>query len=373
MKDIKKLAKETWKFYLGVLIVVLLFVLCDSIYQCRDNRLLYGGQMFSYEIGLAELKTIQTNVNYVYGADLTRVIVNKVNGYDFWGFYIVLTGICVMLGFRHFAFMGKRAREFELALPVKKATRVLYDYVLFIFIFFAGAILRLGIFLIYQINYNHKISEALLTYKSGELKENAVSMANYRMFCYIGCYLLFIILVFSIIYLGMQLCRNVFIGGITACTVWVISAFYIYDILASAMYWYYWAEKEEKYYALVAGVNPSAFFDKLSIAHGKIVWGGYNGQFVPLIVGFCVILAVCIFLSAKYKEESKGKLFCFPWLDYPFAFCIGLLVYLINLETWIYYTDSPIIGLIISMFVAVVVCLLIHPMSHKKQEKWRVK
>ena len=87
MKGFVKLTKETWKFYLTVLIVSLLFVIGSSLYLCNELKFKYIDDISSFKAD---------------GIVFDSLIVDKAQNNDVLGFFTVVAGIMIVLLIRHF-------------------------------------------------------------------------------------------------------------------------------------------------------------------------------------------------------------------------------------------------------------------------------
>ena len=120
MKGFQKFVKQSWRFYLIVLIIVLFLVICDSVYICRDERIAFTGknieQQLAEELDKAEQKQQDTAV-LPKGADLYRTIEDKAGNKTIMGFIMTIIGITIFLGVRQYYFADTRAAEFMETLP----------------------------------------------------------------------------------------------------------------------------------------------------------------------------------------------------------------------------------------------------------------
>lgn len=357
MKGFVKLTKETWKFYLTVLIVSLLFVIGSSLYLCNELKFKYTDDMSSFNAD---------------GIVFDSLIVDKAQNNDVLGFFTVIAGIMIVLLIRHFFFINQRTKEFQSFLPVKQRTWVIYDFVSMLGIIIVSFLVMTGIFLSAQTRYNKDMLKAASLHHIEGMNDGLIALANEEMLKCILYYFIFILFVFTLIYLGVLVCRNSLAGGMIAVVVWWFCV-----SLLDEIYWrisfgsdIYTTEIEnlvKKTEWLRAAVNPDEFFR----------WESGNWQectSIFLTAGLSLIFVLLIVIAAGRIEGSKGKLFYFAFFDYLFSIFCGVLITIIYYG--IFYTGMEvflILAPVIGVLTMVVVWWLIHPGKQKTINNWEVK
>ncbi|MCM1159425.1 MAG: hypothetical protein NC300_11945 [Bacteroidales bacterium] len=361
MKNFRVLTKESGRFCLAALAVMLFLMLCDAVYILRDNRIALTGQktdqmireLIEKEQGQDTEKILQT---VGQGKSLEGVINDKAEG----GFLVILLGIMVMLGAKEFYYMDIRAQEYRRTLPVKTVYRVLYGYFSMLGILLVGLLAQGVILLICQNHYNRTVMNLLGS--TAGVPENMVSANGGRFLQYAGIYLLFIVLVYTWMYLGMTLTKNPIAGMAVSLYIW-------------------WGccmlEDEAAEYVILAETAesvtfyPAEFFWNLNMEE-KMLADRYplDSVIVLLVVSLLVMIAL-IALAGGEQELSGGKLFYFPVLDYPFAAFSGIVVFMVLVNSICYW--CPKIAVIAGLAATVFIWWLLHPQRGKKAECWEVK
>lgn len=361
MNGFAKLTRETWKFYLGVLVISLVCVISNSLYLCGETKFQYVDDNSCF---------------YAEGIKLSSLIVDKAEGYDLISFFTVIAGIIIVLSIRHIPFMEQRGKEFQVFLPVKQRTIILHDFLCMIGIIVISFLAMTGIFLSAQTKYNKDMLEAAYIHNIDGMNDNLVILANKELLQYIFCYFLFILLFFAIIYLGIVVCKNCMAGMLIAICTWRFVMFFLEEV-----YWFlssYYSkhlgistiEAEQKSLLqkienLQAAINPQEFF----------CFGGYQGSEMAdgisiwITIGLIVLLLLMIVLAAGKIEISKGKLFYFSFLDYVFAIICGIVIGygLIGIGT------KFLLAFVIGCCAAVVIWRMIHPGKRRVINDWEVR
>ena len=354
MKGFVKLTKETWKFYLTVLIVCLLFVIGSSLYLCNELKFKYIDDISSFKAD---------------GIVFDSLIVDKAQNNDVLGFFTVVAGIMIVLLIRHFFFINQRTKEFQSFLPVKQRTWVIHDFVSMLGIIIVSFLVMTGIFLSAQTRYNKDMLKAAGLHHIEGMNDGLIALANGEMLTCILYYFIFIFFVFTLIYLGMLVCRNSLAGGMIAVVAWWFCVSTLDEI--------YWGISSDDIYTteienlvkkadwLRAAVNPDEFFR----------WKSGNWQectSISLTASLSLIFVLLIVIAAGRIEGSKGKLFYFAFLDYLFSIFCGVSITYYA----IFYIDGaaflPFV-LVIGVLTMVVVWWLIHPGKQKTTNNWEVK
>lgn len=394
MSTLRRLTKESWRFYLPVLIIILFLVICDSLYICRDAGVVFtktaAEQQLQAKIAEAE-KTGTTFQVSEQGRDLLESICDKADNYSILGFGVTIAGIVFLMILRRLSYMDIRAEEFRRTLPVKERSMIIYDYFCMLGVILAAALVQGTILLGGQTCYNRNLMELAPKYSAGTVADSAVMQANQRLLLYMMCYLLFVLLLYTWIYLGMTVVKNPILGAVVSIFNWQgLYSFenYYMGMLLGSCY------NDGNYDVLTLadriGVgdrlniisdfmdslfSPSVFFGYY-IKNSTILTGNAEGYHiwlnaVVMAVALVMGILLIVFLGGR-RELSKGKLFYFPILDYPFAFLCGIMVFIFLNEVVLWYLDG-VIAMVIGFVAAVMVCLWIHPLSKKKSEKWEVK
>lgn len=368
MKGFRKFIKQSWRFYLIALIIVLFFMVCDSVYICRDENIAFTGkdleQQITAELEKAEKEQQSALPILEQGTDLCNVITDKAENAEIMGFIITIFGIMIILAARRYYCMDFRAIEFIRTLPVKQSSLVVYDYLSMLAVIVIGGLVKAGILLGYQSRYNHTLIKILEQKAVVAGRDNIVSLHNDRLLLYMGIYFLFLLLAYTWIYLGMTVTKNPIAGEIISGFIW-LGICYIKEFLEWNMYTY----RENSYPAGVE-ISPNYFLNGLNMEMGTIA--GYSMGIMVGVVGIALLLGFCLLLMVSGKREpSKGKLFYFPMLDYPFALFCGFFLFIWLWDGFL-YKNGPA-GLAVGMIAAVMIGMLIHPASKKKLAGWEVK
>ncbi len=154
------------------------------------------------------------------GVVFYSLIEDMADNSDLLGFYVVVAGIVLILLIRHFVFITQRIREFQNFLPVKHRTWIIHDFVFLTGIITISFLAMTGIFLAAQTGYNRDMLEAAKLHHIEGMKGDIVTTANVAMLQGILYYFIFVLFALSLLYLGMLVCRNNLIGGITTIAVW---------------------------------------------------------------------------------------------------------------------------------------------------------
>lgn len=361
MKDFVKITKATWKFYLTVLIVSLLFVVCNSLLLCNGRTFQYVDDVSSF---------------HSEGVVFTDFIIDKMQNYDLLGFHFIIAAIAGILFIRHFVFMDQRTKEFQYFLPVKQRTLVLHDFLFMTGIIVISFLMMAGIFLAGQTKYNKDMLKAASIHQIEGMDSSMVSNANGEMIKYILYYFIFVFFVFSIIFLGMLLCRNCFAGGIIAIVIWRMCICFLDNIYFDGWYEYdvyrigIFHRETEVSNALIKmsericiAIDPYGF-------SWEILSNKDNGNILFITVGCIVAVVLLIVIAAGKIELSKGKLFYFSCVDCLFSIACGVSVtFYLNRE----FRADIFLSVIIGAAVWIFIWWLIHPRANRKRNKWEVK
>jgi hypothetical protein len=385
----KRLMKTSRKFYIIAFAIVLFLVICDSIYICRDSRIAFTGQSVSQKI-LTDIAEAQKDGGTYQvpeqGVNFTNAIEEKTENWGLLGFYTAMAGMVILLIARKFYALDVRTKEFYATLPVKERNREIFDYFSMIGIILLSALVQGAILLITQTRYNQTLVQLVREKSLGTLSEEVISNNNQKLMMCLLTYLLYFLWLYTWIYLCATVTKNLIMGVVVS----VITPFALtiiwnngfspalsYDIDNASVL----QATAEKYYKLDDFINsffsPYYFFfsGRSSVGDGVHNSLTASNSFWILLATILAALLVCVFfiyfLSGK-RELSKGKMFYFPILDYPFSLLCGVCIFFFLLEDVLWYTDE-LTSLIIGFISAVVICVIIHPFSTKKNTKWEVR
>ncbi len=376
MKGFQKFVKQSWRFYLIVLIIVLFLVICDSVYICRDEGIAFTGksieQQLTEKLNKAEQKQ-QGTAALPQGVYLYRTIEDKAGNVTIMGFIMTIIGIMILLGVRQYYFTDTRAAEFMETLPVKKRSLVMYDYFSMLAVIFIGGLVQAGILLGCQNRYNAAVVRVWEQRSAGVPEDNIVSLSNDRLLLYMGIYFLFILLVYTWIYIWMTVARNPIMGEVIAL--------FLYGGLRITEEFFTWtlncvngyggvAEYNDKINSIETLMSPSAFMENLDEVSGTAA--GYNMWMMLALVGLAVLAGIGLLMIVSARRElSRGKLFYFSVLDYLFAVLFGIILFAWLADGYLYYYAG--LALVLGCLAAVVVFILIRPDSGKRSVRWEVK
>lgn len=376
MKGFRKMAKITWKYYLAVFLTMMMLVVCDSIFICKDNKIAFMGSGVENQIQEQMSKTtIDATQSWLYTKNLSEAIDDKGTGLTFSGYFMTLVGIIVILCGRNIAFADCRTREFQMTWPVKNTVKILYDYIATLAIILAGGIMQTIFLIVSQTRYNDAVLRIMTERGIMSGTDNIIEAINSELLIYMGTYMLFIVLGYTWIYLSMTLAKNPMFGIVSALITWG-SVYFAVDHIRYGIISYfvernglvvYEEGNSNVLYGIIESIlyPPDYFWGFNGVAYAQ---GGYSYQHA-LVVLVLVLLAMlfALLVIAKKRELSKGRFFCVPCADYTFSFLIGVVVTL-GLEDYIGY-KSVIVG------IAVVLIMIgkFHLVSKQSSNQWEVK
>lgn len=322
MKDFIRLTKEAWRFYLTAFGIALTFVVSNNVYlisQCKKEA--------------ATRNTI---------LDMGYIFYNKVDGYDLINFWIALAGIVLFLFVRYFSFVDKRTMEFQMLWPVKKRMLVIHDYVCSAAILVVMWLVTMVSFFVTQEAHNQTV-----TGKNVLLRE-AAEQADRQLWEYGGFYLFYLLLMFSLLYLGIIICRNGIVGMMVMGLCWGIVNFFV-DVFS--------------YDGLYNLVDPKYFFDCLQrdteVKRRELI----------ILAVVLLLIDVLIVIAAQRRELSRGKWFYFSWIDY---FCIALSGVSLVVILLFGFLMTPWIDLLVGISVSGGL-LYLRGRDDGKADRWEVK
>lgn len=323
MKGFIRLTKEAWRFYVAAFGIALIFVVSNDIYLMRQ---------YKEEAALANALM-----------DMAHVFYDKMDGYDLVSFWVALAGIVLLLFIRHFSFVDKRVMEFQMFWPVKKRTLVIHDYVCTL------AVLA-GEWLVTMVSFStaQGLCNQALIGKHTVLREEA-EQAGRQLWEYGSFYLLYLVLIFSLLYLGIIICRNGIAGMVVIGLCWV-DALFLGDICQNEV--------------LYDMVYPTGFFDYVQRSTKAEC-----RDMLIILVGALILTDVLIVLAAQQRELSKGKWFYFSWIDYCCIVLSGVLLAFILVDSfWIALPIGLLAGISVSGGL-----LYLRGRGNEKVGRWEVK
>lgn len=379
MKGFQKFVKQSWRFYLIVLIIVLFLVICDSVYICRDEKIAFTGksieQQITEQLDKAEQKQ-QDTAALPQGVCLYSIVEDKANNMEIMGFIMTIIGIMIFLGARQYYFADTRAAEFIGTLPVKKRSLVLYDYFSMLAVILIGGLVQAGILLGCQNRYNRAVVRFWEQRSAGVPEDNMVSLFNDRLLLYMGIYFLFILLVYTWIYIWMTVTRNPIAGEVISLFLYggccIAEGFFAWTMFPVNSYGIY--GDMTRYYDIVDMIetlmSPRAFMENLDEVSGTVA--GNNTWMMLALVGLVVLAGIVLLIIVSARRElSRGKLFYFSALNYLFAVLSGIILFAWLADDFLY--DYAGLALVTGILGAVVIYILVRPDSGKKSVQWEVK
>lgn len=284
MKDFVKLTKDTWLFHLSALFTVLLAVISNNMYVIQDS--------------LQEIDSGKRAHN------LAEIFVDKGAGITLTNLYITFVAMAILLIIRYAFTSDKRAQEFQIFLPVKQGTRILYEYTMNLSVFVIG-------WLISILMYTNKINQL----DSGCLQELWKTGVSY---------LIVLVFLYTALYLGSLLFQNK-LAGVTAIVV-------LYFTHVDTLYW-----------------MDELFFDGRLNAYQYAEIALNDSEFIKRTFVFLVLMLIGIAILSKKKEPASGKWLYAMWMDYVVAFLGSFVIFCVLFEWFDAY---------IAMTIAVVVCVI---------------
>lgn len=394
MSMFRRLMKESGRFYLFVLVFVLSIVICDSLLVCREAGVRFTRTGVEKQLQEMQQRAEQGGISFQLSQqkiDLSDSICDKADNYSIIGFWITIVGIVFVLMMKKICYMDIGTEEFRRTLPIRERCMVMFDYICMFVIIVIGALVHGTILIAGQTCYYGNLNAVAPKYIEGKLSDSTLVYANQHVLFYLMCYVLFILLVYTWIYFFMTIARNPVLGVGASLLSWFglyllfdnalgrILMNYNYDVACGIV-------TSEKDFIMIDKINalrdfidsffsPSFFFnyyiENSSYLTGNT--GGYNiGLSVAtIIVALLMGILFLVFLGGK-RELTKGLLFYYPVLNYPFALLCGVLAASF-VDSMMLWSLPGIIYMIIGFCVAVIIWSLIHPFSKRKSVKWEVK
>lgn len=375
MDEFKKMTRETKKLYLILLVAVLLIFLTNAINLCR------------YDYGNSELQFLEAGIfheeysdSFSEGKMMTGIISDSLANYGFVHFILVFLMFIGILMLKRYIFMEKRTAEFQMTLPVKQITRVWHDYLFPVGIMVAGVLMQGVVFLIYQTVYNVRLKELTAGFVLVDgVQENIVTFANIKLLSYIGYYILYMVVVFTMFYFGMLLTKNPMVGLMLTYIFPNTLKFIWCDLFEINYYTEIFLSEREfaENGGLARVLDVRDYLERFCRPFQDLSGCNYldeqymKADEVSFVILLLVLLAGIAFVGAK-RELSRGSVFYFPILDYVFAvlFGVGVVFGIENFSLW-YVNDVLLV--IIGIAAAIIMLLVIRPVLVKRTNRLEVK
>ena len=381
MNSFGRLLAVSRRFYLWVFAIVVMVVLADCAFICKDK------DVYLTKSGVTQM--VQTTLAEENGASmvenhyltLENLAAERGNGF---GLVAVILGMITLLVVREIAFTDVRTQEFRHTWPVKNWVRELYDYVAMLLVIVLGFVLETLILLLMQIRYNHLVIDVLAEQGITSKVTDMMSDCNQYFLMSMAWFLLAMINSYTWISLGMSLAKNSIVGAILSVVVkglvqliWCFLGYNVVGCFAQLGFW------DEDFDWMVCEIGEYLLFDTLFFRHldlnrGDVVNLGYGFTVFHWMfaqVAICVVLIICYIISARKKDLSKGKLLYFPSLRYPLGIMSGFGVFTFCYEwlSWWDYNFEVVLSLVLSISAAVATILLCRPASKSKSVRLEVK
>ncbi len=388
MKGFRRLFEESRRFYLCLLAIIVVFILADCMLICHDREvsLTKSGMEQMVQTTLAE----ENGVSIVENQYLSLEDIAKERGTELFGLFVVMLGVMGMLFAREIAFTDVRTQEFRNTWPIKNWVRELYDYIAMLVVIVLGFVAETIILLLVQIRYNSLLVDVLTGQGITSKVTEEMSTSNQYLLISMTCYIIAIVASYTWISLGMSLAKNSIAGALISvvvkcilqlvwtCFAWSVVASLTSDANPTQSIYYYndFADSIEEIGCVL--LIHQEFFYGMDVRTGII--GGYGDGFkishwMLAQVVICILLIVCLVISAKKKDLSKGKLLYFPVLGYPLGILVGLGVFLIC-DEWFWWDTNGleiVVSLVLGFGAAVGTCLLCQPFTRSKSLRLEVK
>lgn len=323
MKDFVKLTKETWRFYLASLCIALLPVISNNIYVLR------------------QLKPKDSSEQALYA--MAEIFWDKADAYDLINFWVALLGMALLLFVRHFSFVDRRTMEFQMFMPVKKRMAAIHDYICSLGVIVIPWLVTICTFAIAQARHN---SALIATDQAWKEEAQIAGMELWK----VGlCYLLYLVCAFTILYLGIVICKNGIVGMAVMAAVWSIA---------------YFLEVYESSGSLLGYLLTPEFFLR-DLYHKPAGMTGLANLF-----GVTVFMILLIIIAAEKRELSRGKWFYFPFLDYLFPVVCG--VFTANICCRVFWVEDPA-AILVGAIICGVLWFLLQRDQRIKSDRWEVK
>ncbi|MBR1598915.1 MAG: hypothetical protein IJ661_08400 [Lachnospiraceae bacterium] len=390
MSDYRKITKATGKMYLIMFAVSVFFMIISTTYMLFDSGAISGKGDVESRITTEMNEAMLNGGTYVIpqtGLDLSSSFIDNY-GIDFSvGFMITMLVVCIMLFIREISFADIRAREFELTLPVKKASLVMHEYLTFLAIILAVTFMQGLILMLFQNHYN-SVWAGLI---GNDVRPEFISIPMGNLWTMVIIRSVMLLIVYTWIFLGMTLAKNSITGGIISIVMFFTVRVSFDPVMESVMSlilgrspqldtngmpydWSEFMEWENKRDMLDRVYNRiyDIIFPGYSFEYNMDIKGFFKGSFnsdynlsiksvffvYALILAFQIIILA---ITSGHRKLSSGKIFYFKWVDALFALACGIMWY-----TFIWdWLDLPSIFILFSVIVvAGVVYYIVNPVKN---------
>ncbi|MDO5156840.1 MAG: hypothetical protein Q4D51_12840 [Eubacteriales bacterium] len=310
MKDYVNLVKCTWTHYVSVFCIVIAYFVNCNYYMIKD-------------MGLSRNKQTLYDFSYMY--------LDRITNDNLCGLYITVGIMVFALVVRHLAFASREKFEFLHTIPVKKNAMLRFDYVSHLAI---GVVCWFINFMTYFVVQNTHNKAAAAGDTNLLAQADGYTMGLWKSGIH---YLLFLILIYNILYVGILACKNSVIGMVIAC----VAMFVVTEI------GYYRPDIEQYYYL-------GSFLKKCS---RNIV--SSHASYVAILLGFNVLVVFILVGIAHYRNIASGRWFYFKWMEYVCIFLLGAMSYYVA-EEFVWYLFAFVIGIGVT-----IVAFIVYTMQEK--------
>lgn len=387
----KGLVLESRRFYLVVMMLVLLATFLDTIFVCQERDVILSKSSMEHmvEQTILEENGIVTLQNQCIS--LQDVAVDKGCSATLMNHWVTLIGIALLLLVKEVAYADVRTQEFRLTWPVKKWMREIYDYFAMLVTIVLGLSVQTISLFVVQMRHNHLLLEVLQHNSITSNMQSVMQSANKELLLSMFCYTLVIVVAYTWMYLGMSVTKNALVGIILSVIVRLSIMYSLMTVVWNIVAGIVMNMTPDEYWRIddIASILSETPFLILSISdffreynsnlNTVIVTTMYDTVDYSFTVGHWIVAQVVllglliggIILSARKKELSKGKLFFFPMLDLPFAMITGCGLFLSVVENL--WWNVPVYSLPIMVGIMIVMYVLIHPFARKHSQRLEVK
>ena len=193
--------------------------------------------------------------------------------------------------------------------------RQVYDYLSGVVIITLGVLVFAGLLLHYQTGLNENIQEAAMQYGIINLHENMVSLANERLTVYLIAYYIILVLLYTFLTFFVTITKNAIAGVIFA------------GVFGGSFYGFFGELFYDFYYELVLQrdiVSPLEVMERLE-RNGCTTVDTSFWEVMGIYVAIIMILIVGIYVVAKTKDLSRGKIFCSNLMELAFILLLFIL------------------------------------------------
>lgn len=394
MKEVGKLWSITRRFYLMILGIVLIMAICNSVYLCNYGRIAFAGK--SVEMTIVEKLSLQAGNATITPVNLAQMVDMKREDMTILGSFWTSVGIVFMLFIRYFAYMDGRTREFQTTWPITTRKRVLFDYLTMLSILVIGWATEVVIFLVAGNHYN-KVAERVLMEKSMDtsaFSDAALSASNKTFLLLMVLFLLFELIFYTFVFLGMMMAKNPLLGLPVCYMVYGTVTMLVERMLMRV--WEYenrmgnfiYPNSESSIFKFLYGIDDLMYSKEriynqieIYVREGRTGYEEYLSQVNVMSAGTGIAILLLLEVGmvfmiiwiSKRKELSGGKLLFSKGADISFFICFLLFLYLIL--TLVFSQFAVFIGI---GFVGVIGFILIRKKGVGNRQipdvkKWEVK